>query len=286
MTPTRRRVALLAALAVAASLLAYAPAAAAASETVQAPDTAVQTADAGVHQAAVDALAALEDVDVFAGTGCADGDGLCPDEPLPRWEMAVWLVRVIDRADPPASSRYDDVDTGEAWVAHAERLAELEIDTGCSTDPLQFCGDGTVDRGEMAGLLARAFDLPAAESAGFADVPADHAHAADIDRIAAARITAGCAADPARYCPQQHVTRGQMAMFLARAAGLVELPAPVEPAYQPEIDPTPLPVDPAVRIGTLDNGLTYYLRHNDDPGKNLAVRLLVRGRIGRTRPTR
>ena len=114
MTPTRRRVALLAALAVAASLLAYAPAAAAASETVQAPDTAVQTADAGVHQAAVDALAALENVDVFAGTGCADGDGLCPDEPLPRWEMAVWLVRVIDRADPPAtSSRYDDVDTGE-----------------------------------------------------------------------------------------------------------------------------------------------------------------------------
>ena len=25
------------------------------------------------------------------------------------------------------------------------------------------------------------------------------------------------------------------------------------------------PVDPAVRIGTLDNGLTYYIRHNDEP---------------------
>ncbi len=270
MTPVRRRVALLAVLAVAASVLAHTPAAATS-------DTTVQAAAAGVHQPAVNALAALENVDVFAGTGCADGDGLCPHEPLSRWEMAVWLVRVIDRADPPAavSSRYDDVDAGEWWAAHTERLAELGIEPGCGTDPLRFCGDRTVERGEMAGLLARAFALPSAESAGFADVPADHAFAADIDRVAAARITAGCETDPARYCPQQQVTRAQMATFLARAAGLVELPAPVEPAYEPEIDPTPLPVDPAVRIGTLDNGLTYYLRHNDDPGKNLAVRLLV-----------
>ncbi len=40
-------------------------------------------------------------------------------------------------------------------------------------------------------------------------------------------------------------------------------------------DPTPLPVDPAVRIGTLDNGLTYYLRSNDKPGSALSVRLVV-----------
>jgi zinc protease len=29
--------------------------------------------------------------------------------------------------------------------------------------------------------------------------------------------------------------------------------------------PAPLPVDPAVRMGTLDNGLTYYIRHNEEP---------------------
>ena len=39
--------------------------------------------------------------------------------------------------------------------------------------------------------------------------------------------------------------------------------------------PAPLPVDPAVRIGTLDNGLTYYLRNNEKPGSNLALRLAV-----------
>lgn len=36
-----------------------------------------------------------------------------------------------------------------------------------------------------------------------------------------------------------------------------------------------LPRDPAVRIGQLENGLTYYLRCNDSPGGSLTVRLAV-----------
>ena len=36
-----------------------------------------------------------------------------------------------------------------------------------------------------------------------------------------------------------------------------------------------LPVDPAVTIGRLDNGLTYYLRSNDAPGASLELRLVV-----------
>ena len=60
-----------------------------------------------------------------------------------------------------------------------------------------------------------------------------------------------------------------------------EEPPPTEPAepvptYEPPVpDPAPLPVDPAVRIGTLGNGLTYYLRNNEKPGTNLALRLAV-----------
>ena len=36
-----------------------------------------------------------------------------------------------------------------------------------------------------------------------------------------------------------------------------------------------LPVDPDVQIGTLDNGLRYYLRSNDSPGGSLSLRLAV-----------
>ena len=43
----------------------------------------------------------------------------------------------------------------------------------------------------------------------------------------------------------------------------------------PDLDPTPLPTDDAVRIGVLDNGLTYYVRHNRAPGSNVDLRLVV-----------
>ncbi len=43
----------------------------------------------------------------------------------------------------------------------------------------------------------------------------------------------------------------------------------------PAADDAPLPVDPEVHIGTLDNGLTYYLRNNEEPGSNLSLRLAV-----------
>ena len=32
-----------------------------------------------------------------------------------------------------------------------------------------------------------------------------------------------------------------------------------------EMQMPPIPVDPAVRMGKLDNGLTYYIRHNEYP---------------------
>ncbi len=263
MNLARCRVAVLAAVAVAASILAFAPTAAAQA----APQ------DAGGHQVSIDALERFgyhAGVDMFAGTGCADSDELCPQEPVLRWEIAVWLVRIIDTANPPAtrSSRYDDVDARAWWAPHAERLADLGIDLTCGTD--QLCPEDPMDQGQMAEFLVRLLDLPPAGTAAFADVGADHPNVDDIDRLAGARITSGCGTQPPQYCPDRHVTRAQMATFLARALAIVPLADHV-----PAQDPTPLPVDPGVVIGTLDNGLTYYLRHNADPGKNLAVRLLV-----------
>ena len=273
MTLARHRVTVLAVVAVVASILAYAPGAAA-------QTTPAQNQHAGIHQPSVDALTKFgveTGVDVFAGTGCVDSDELCPGDPLLRWEMAVWLVRVLDRADPPAisSSRFADVDASAWWAPHAERLAELGIVMGCQTEPLQFCPDDPVDRGQMAAIMVLAFNLPPAERAWFVDVNAEHPFAEAIDRLAGWRVTAGCGVDPARYCPQNNVSRAQTATFLARALRRVDLPPPVATTYEPAQDPTPLPIDPDVVIGTLDNGLTYYLRHNDSPGKNLEVRLLV-----------
>ena len=47
-------------------------------------------------------------------------------------------------------------------------------------------------------------------------------------------------------------------------------------SYEPAVDLAHLPADPATRLGVLDNGLTYYLRSNNNPGNNLDLRLIVR----------
>ena len=41
-------------------------------------------------------------------------------------------------------------------------------------------------------------------------------------------------------------------------------------------DDAPIPSDPAVRVGTLDNGLTYYIEPNDYPKDRAELRLVVR----------
>ena len=155
---------------------------------------------------------------VFTGTGC-DESRLCPNEAIPRWEAAVWLVRVVDDDDEPdavSKSRFDDVDAATWWAAHVERLAELEITVGCTQHTLRFCPHDTVTRAQMASFLVRAFELAPAEPAGFTDI-AGSVHEADINALHAAAITVGCRTEPLQYCPLRPTTRAHMATFLHRA---------------------------------------------------------------------
>ena len=168
-----------------------------------------------VHRTALEALVSAG---AFNGLGCGGG-ALCPADAMLRWEMAVLLVRAVDGTDPGGRSgqRFADVDQGLWWAPHVERLAELGITVGCSTDPLSYCPDDPVSRAQMATFLVRAFEPAAAGSAGFADTE-DSVHEAHIDALFAVGITAGCSADPLRYCPAASVTRAQMATFLQRAS--------------------------------------------------------------------
>ena len=174
-----------------------------------------------VHEPAIDALA---DLGVVAGTECGT-DLICPGGEIERRVMAVWLVRALGESPSTTPTRFADVDADAWWAPYVERLAELRVTQGCATGPARYCPNRSLTRGQMATFLARAFDLEPAPAAGFFDT-FGHVHAANIDALAAAGITAGCATEPARYCPDDPVTRGQMATFLARALGLVPLPEP------------------------------------------------------------
>ena len=192
--------------------------------------------DGSVHEPALNALAARG---VLAGMECGEGL-ICPEEPLKRWEMAVWLVRVLDGADPDPidESRFVDVDAEPWWAPFVDRLFALEVTEGCRIEPARFCPDRNANRAQMATFLKRAFDLEEADPAGFVDVDADGTHSANIDALAAASITIGCRREPLRYCPDRDVNRAQMAIFLGRALGLVELPEVTPPEEDPpEEDP-------------------------------------------------
>ncbi len=188
-------------------------------------------ADAAGHRANVETLA---EKGILEGTECGPGQ-FCPKEPIQRLVMAVWLVRAVDGSDPAdrGSSRFEDVDVSQWWSPFVERLADLGITRGCSTEPARFCPTDPVTRQQMASFLVRAFQLEPEPENKFTDVEDDNSHLVDINGLAAAGITAGCATEPARFCPGEDTTRAEMATFLARALGIATTP-PTEPEPQPK----------------------------------------------------
>ena len=174
--------------------------------------TLADVGESNVHLANIQALAKMG---VFDGTLCSTG--FCPNDPIDRKTVAVWLVRVLEGADPPArSSRFFDVAGSPWWEAHVERLAELGITFGCGTNPLRFCPTQDLTRAQTAAFLVRAFNLEPGPDFAFADVTPTQTHYTSINSLAASRITVGCG-DGTKFCPKDHTTRAQMATLLHRA---------------------------------------------------------------------
>lgn len=144
-------------------------------------------------------------------SGCGD-DLFCPHQSVSRQQMASFLVRALDLS---GSNEFPFRDVGPDNVHH-RTIARLEaeaITKGCDTT--RYCPADAVTREQMATFLVRALQLPPADDMAFDDVAASNVHAEDISALAAAGVTKGCATD--RFCPDEHVTRAQMASFLVRA---------------------------------------------------------------------
>jgi hypothetical protein len=146
----------------------------------------------------------------------------CPDQEVTRAEMAVFLERGMNGSDfnPPvgAGTVFYDVPFDNIYVDWIEQLYADGITAGCGVK--LYCPDDPVTRAQMAIFLLRAkygkdYEPPAIEDGtGFNDVAADDFAAAWIKQLALEGITAGCGGG--NYCPDQAVTRAQMAVFLVR----------------------------------------------------------------------
>ncbi len=140
----------------------------------------------------------------------------CPDESVTRGQMAVFISRMLGLPSP--SGNYFTDDNGAFYESAANRLFEAGITVGC--DDGKFCGGERMTRGQMAAFVVRAKeDLTAATRDYFVDDDNSIFERA-INQMAESKITLGCN-PPAndRYCPNDDVTRGQMAAFFRRAWG-------------------------------------------------------------------
>lgn len=156
--------------------------------------------------------------------GCGNGN-YCSNDPVTREQMAAFIMRAKGEFNPPtpATQRFNDVLSSNQFYNFIDRLAELQITLGCSTNPPQYCPTDPVEREQMAAFILRGlgeFNPPLPATQRFNDVPPGSLFYNFIDRMAELQITLGCSTTPPLYCPNDSVTRAQMAAFLVRAFDL------------------------------------------------------------------
>ncbi len=160
--------------------------------------------------------------------GCATPGYFCPGSTTLRQQMAVFLLKAAlgpCYVPPPAKGGFADVPASNAFAPWIEDLAGRGITTGCG--PQLFCPLQPVTRKQMAVFLLKtllgSWYLPPAPAGIFDDVAAD-AFRPWIEDLYARGITGGCAGGPLpapiSYCPDNLITRGQMAAFLVRTFAL------------------------------------------------------------------
>jgi hypothetical protein len=189
--------------------------------------------DGSVHEASIEAIA---DVGITLGCNPPVNDLYCPNQSVTREQMASFLARALDL--PAGLAVFSDT-ANSVHVASIAALADAGITLGCNP-PVNnmYCPSKPVTRAQMATFLVRALGLPPALSS-FGDT-AGSIHEANIGALAAAGISVGCN-PPANdlYCPNESVTRAQMATFLTRALNLTPLQPPPP---LPDVSPSPLVV--------------------------------------------
>lgn len=156
-----------------------------------------------------------ENIDKVAAQGIAGGypDGTFrPDEKVTRAQMATFLTKGYDL--PAGTATFSDI-AGDTHEASIKAAASAGVARGYPDGTYRPAAN--VTRGQMAVFLTRAEQLAPLDGTGGCDIDG-HPFEREIRAVLAAGIASG-AADGC-FHPDDPVTRGQMATFLARALEL------------------------------------------------------------------
>jgi hypothetical protein len=180
--------------------------------------------------------------------GCSATE-FCPAQSVSRWQMAVFMTRAMVGDAAPVSgtvpgqgnydcvaggtSVFDDIAPEDPGCRFVHYIAAQAITAGCGAGA--FCPSSTVNRWQMAVFLAKAmtggtvpvsgtvpgkgdYDCVPGGLSVFDDVPPEDPGCRFVHYIAAEGVTSGCSTTS--YCPENPVTRDQMAVFLTKAFDL------------------------------------------------------------------
>src|SRR6185295_13544405 len=89
--------------------------------------------------------------------GCATNPPrFCPDAPVTRAQVAVFLLRAREGSSylpPPAAGVFQDVPASDPFARWVEELARRRITGGCGVNPPRYCPGQPVTRAQSAPFL-------------------------------------------------------------------------------------------------------------------------------------
>jgi hypothetical protein len=154
--------------------------------------------------------------------------------PAAHWD-AVLTENLSSDATPRywvlhVGNSFDDVPVGDPFYSSIETIFHNGITAGCNApgDPPAYCMNDSATRAQMAvfllkGKFGSTHVPPPATGTIFGDVHVGDFAADWIEELASLGITSGCG--NGNYCPNDPVTRAQMAVFLLKSEhGSVYLP--------------------------------------------------------------
>ncbi len=165
-------------------------------------------------------IAAGTATDCFAATADCYELTVGGTRPQPHWdasfEETLSSNAFVKRWNVHVGGSFPDV-TQNAFYPFIENLFHNGVTGGCAGGG--YCPGSNVTRAQMAVFLLKArwgasFLPPPATGTAFPDVPADNPFARWIEELVREGITAGCGGG--LYCPNNPVTRQQMAVFLLK----------------------------------------------------------------------
>ena len=148
----------------------------------------------------------------------------CDTNPSGRLEADLWRVGLPDGV-PALHARAttgDNSATPGCGVFQAALSPHLIVDNFNDVYfiHVNIFGDNSMTRFLAVRVMYTLQVSVGPAAATFNDVPPGHPFFRFIEALVDAGVTSGCSVSPPLYCPDQPVTRGQMAVFLSRALGL------------------------------------------------------------------